>query len=107
MKTIKHYTRIFLAMIAREWNTYKKHRSVGKAFKAAEKAKRLAMKRYQTDGRRYFVLQDCNGDLVVVNNSEIKRLQKVGLISKKATHYDFLREAVYFTPSARSAQNKS
>jgi len=50
------------------------------------------------NGQKHYVLTDLNGDYKVVNRDGFKMLKNRGLVSKKATFIDLMKEAVYVSP---------
>jgi len=83
---------------SQKWAQWKKRRELRREEKAIKKAKKLAQRRHAVDGRRYYVLPDWNGDLMVLNNREIDQLKRHGVMSKRVNVKHLLDEAVYFTP---------
>lgn len=79
------------------WQQHKNYKKLQREEKALKKAKKIADKRAAMDGRRYYVLPDHNGDLMVLNSREIDRLKRFDIMSKKVTILDLLKESLYFT----------
>lgn len=52
--------------------------------------------------RRYWVLPDPKDRLVALNNRDIKRLKKLGIMSKKVDFIHLLSESFYYTPLDRN-----
>ena len=75
---------------------------------------KIANAKQKAYNKRYFVLSDTRGQLQVLNSSELKELRKprrvtkvvdgkkitrkVYLMNPKATHLDWMRECLYYTP---------
>jgi len=58
---------------------------------------RLAEAKKRAHIKRYYVIEDYYHRLNVVNNNDIKNLKRMGLMNKKATHLDVMRECLYYT----------
>jgi len=79
------------------WEQRKQEKAVRRKEKALLKAKKLAVRRAKMDGRRYYILPDWDGNYMVLNKSEVEKLKKAGVMSKKVNAYHLMKEAEYFT----------
>ena len=92
----RYYYRI-LNSIRQYFHDRKVNRTLKRKARKLKKAKKLADRRHEADGKRYFVMEDWNGNLRVLNNNEIKALKRHKVISKKAGFVNFMEEALYHT----------
>lgn len=79
------------------WKQHKNYNRLRREQKALVKAKKLAEQRASMDGRRYYVLPDWKGDLMVLNSREVEKLKRAGVMSKRVNILNLLNEALYFT----------
>lgn len=99
-KTFLWRTRLLNEKLWFMWDTssLKERIQVWLQSRRRKKAIRWANKKHKADGKRYYVLSDARGKLVVLNRAEIEYLKKAGIMSRKVNVVDLLKESLYFTP---------
>lgn len=70
-----------------------------KAEKELDKAVTKAVRMYEANHKRYYVIPDTHHMLRVFSWSELKQMKKRGMFSAKVKEPDFIRECFYYTPS--------
>lgn len=97
MKIIIDYFKAVLGMPVEYWQDATRYMEALKDNKRVKRAKKMADLKHQTDGKRRYVLRDWNGYPCALTRKEIYFLQMKGIMAKKITINDLLKEALYVT----------
>ena len=97
MKIIIDYFKTVLGMPVEYWLDATRYMEALKDNKRVKRAKKMADLKHQTDGKRRYVLRDWNGYPCALTRKEIYFLQIKGIMAKKITINDLLKEALYVT----------
>lgn len=84
-------------MRIKQWlEAFKQKRALRRKAKRFKMAKKLAHRLTEVYNRRFYIFLK-NGEYTVLSKNQLEMMKKQGLVAKKATSFEYMKQCVYYT----------